>query len=491
MAQAGHADDLDTEDMALFTVEQVLEITGARLLSPVEARRLRQGIKRISTDSREVRSGDLFVALQGERYDGEAFVEAAIRQGAIGAIVQGRPAEARSAKAESGGAPPAGLLLGVADTLTALQQLAAHHRSRFDIPLVAVTGSNGKTTTKEMAAAVLAERGAVLKTEGNLNNRIGVPKTLLRLTERHEAAVIEMGVDQVGQTTRLCEIAGPTIGIITNIGPDHLEFFGSLEASAQSKAEMLDLMPPDGAVVLNADDAYFGYLASRARCRVVSFGFSMGAQVRAADVAPSARAGTAFDLILPGRTRPTRVTLPAHGTHNLSNALAAAAVGHLVGMSGAAIARGLARFKPATMRSEVTQAGGVTIINDCYNANPASMKAAIDLLADLGAGHRTIAVLGDMLELGPRSPEFHEEVGAYVGRRGVEWLVAVGELGRGLAAGARGAGLAPDRIRTVADAEEAAQAVTAILQAGDVVLVKASRRVQLERVVEQLKRGFV
>ena len=488
-APTDQADELEGEDVALFTVEQLVEITGARVLTPVDSSRLRKGIERLATDSRDVHPGDLFVALAGERYDGHEFVEAAVRQGALGAIVLGRPGDpplvrSKSTGHESAGQPP--LLLGVADTLLAYQQLAAYHRSRFDIPIVAVTGSNGKTTTKDMAAAILAERGTVLKTEGNLNNRIGVPRTLLRLTDRHEAAVIELGVDQVGQTTRLCEIVRPTIGLITNIGPDHLEFFGNLEASAQSKAEMLDLMSPEGAVVLNADDAYFGYLAARARCRVLSFGFSAAAQVRAADVVSDVEAGMAFQLVLPGRTRHPHVVLPVHGVHNLSNALAAAAVGHLLGMTGAAIARGLAKFTPATMRSQVSRVSGVTIINDCYNANPASMKAAIDLLVELGAGHRTVAVLGDMLELGTDSPTLHREVGAYLTRKGVASLIAVGELGRGLAAGAGDAGLSPEQIREVPDAGQAARAVKALVREGDVVLVKASRRMQLEQVVEQL-----
>ena len=463
--------------MPLFTIEEVLEITSARPLSPGDGRRVGRGVERISTDSREVQSGDLFVALQGDRYDGHAFVEEALRKGAVGAVV----ARQRSPAGEGR------LILEVEDTLQAYQQLAAYHRSRFDIPVVAVTGSNGKTTTKEMVAGVLAERGSVLKTEGNLNNRIGVPRTLLRLTEEDQAAVIEMGVDQIGQTSRLCEIVRPTIGVITNIGPDHLELFGSLEASAQAKAELLDHLLPEDAVVLNADDAYFGYLAARARCRVLSFGLSASAQVKAVDVAPDPGVGTRFRLQLPGRARHTPVILAAHGLHNVVNALAAAAVGHLQAMNGTTIGRGLARFRPASMRSEVTATGGVTIINDCYNANPASMKAAIDLLHALGEGRRTVAVLGDMLELGPTSAKLHRDVGDYLGRKGVGYLIAVGELGRELAAGAKRSGIPDANISEVTDAAAAAQTMQALLQRGDVVLVKASRRLRLEQVLAPLK----
>jgi UDP-N-acetylmuramoyl-tripeptide--D-alanyl-D-alanine ligase len=478
--------------MPLFTVEEVLEVTGARPVSGEAPRPLRGGVRRLCTDSREARRGDLFIALKGERFDGHRFVATALRRGAVGAVVQEPvaigPLAARSRGRARGRGLSAPLLLRVSDTLAAFQQLASYHRSRFQIPLVAVTGSNGKTTSKEMVALVLAERGTVLKTEGNLNNRVGVPQTLLRLTTRHEAAVIEMGVDRKGQTTRLCEIARPTIGLITNIGPDHLEFFGTLEASAQAKGELLDLLPQDGAAVLNADDAFYDYLASRARCPVVSFGLAQSAQVRAVDVVPSPT-GMTFQLLLPAQARGTRVLLPAHGAHNLSNALAAAAVGQALGMSGAAIARGLARFKPAAMRSQVVAWKGIRIINDCYNANPASMKAAIALLVELAAGSRTIAVLGDMLELGPETQTLHREVGAYLAERGVSRLIACGALGRSLAKGARAAGLASDRIEEAADAAAAAEIVRKLVQPGDVVLVKASRGMKMEQVIEQLMKA--
>ncbi|MER3424518.1 MAG: UDP-N-acetylmuramoyl-tripeptide--D-alanyl-D-alanine ligase, partial [Nitrospiraceae bacterium] len=384
---------------------------------------------------------------------------------------------------------PLPLILAVPDPLRAYQQLAAYHRKRFSIPMVAVTGSNGKTTTKEMVARVLGERYRVLVTEGNLNNRIGVPQTLLGLTSRHEAAVIEMGVDQKGQTTRLAEITRPTIGIITNIGPDHLEFFGTLEASAQAKGELLDLLPPDSAAVLNADDPYFGYLASRARCQVLSFGFSERAEVRASDVT-SNKKGTHFRLMLPGRTKPMPVVLSAYGHHNVSNALAAAAVGHLCHFNGTKIALGLSRFRPAMMRSQVEKIGGVRLINDCYNANPASMRAAIDVLADLGTGGRTIAVLGDMLELGRDSAALHHEVGGYVTERRVFSLIACGPLARNLAEGARAAGMSGDRIYEVGDAREAAAILASMIRVGDVVLVKGSRGMRMEQIVAVLYDRF-
>jgi UDP-N-acetylmuramoyl-tripeptide--D-alanyl-D-alanine ligase len=472
-------------DMSLFTIEEVLEVTSARLLLG-DSTELHRKIRRLCSDSREVGSGDLFVAFKGDHFDGHEFVEQSLHKGAIGALIEKGSVAASSLKSWSGATTP--FVLGVPDALLAYQQLATYHRSRFQIPIVAVTGSNGKTTTKEMIARVLEERWKVLVTEGNFNNRIGVPHTLLRLTDEHEAAVIEMGVDHKGQTTRLAEITRPTIGLITNIGPDHLEFFGTMEVSAEAKGELLDLLEPHHAVVLNADDLYFGYLASRARCRVVSFGLSPTALVRATDVQADAR-GMTFRLNLPGRVRPTPVTLPAHGFHNLSNALAAATVGYLCELSGAKIAQGLLHFRPATMRSQVERLSGMTVINDCYNANPASMKAAVDLLAELGIGTHTVAVLGDMLELGAHAPAFHLEVGAHVAARGITSLVSCGALGRAIAEGARNAGMAHERITECPDAQEAALRILSIAHPGDVVLVKGSRGMRMEQVVDALRAG--
>lgn len=260
----------DKELMGLFTIEELREVISVKVLAGQDALSGKRRIRQIGTDSRSIRRGDLFVALRGDRFDGHEFVPDVLAKGAAGAIVHDEyrlpPRSAAVRRIEGLSAP---FLFGVRDPLFAYQQLATHYRSRFTIPMVAVTGSNGKTTTKDMVASVLAQRWSVLKTEGNFNNRIGVPSTLFRLTARHQAAVIEMGVDQQGQTTRLCEIVRPTIGLITNIGPDHLEFLGSMEGSAQSKAELLDMLPADGMAILNADDTYFDYLAARAVSRHV------------------------------------------------------------------------------------------------------------------------------------------------------------------------------------------------------------------------------
>jgi UDP-N-acetylmuramoyl-tripeptide--D-alanyl-D-alanine ligase len=474
------------ETMGLFTVEELREVISVKVLMGQDSLLGKHRIRQISTDSRSIRRGDLFVALRGDQYDGHEFVPDVLAQGVAGAIVHDEyrlPPSPKRTRRVNGPAP---FLFGVRDPLFAYQQLATHHRSRFHIPMVAVTGSNGKTTTKDMAAEVLAQRWPVLKTEGNFNNRIGVPYTLFRLTARHQAAVIEMGVDQEGQTTRLCEIVRPTIGLITNIGPDHLEFFGSMEGSAQAKAELLDMLPVNGTAIVNADDPYFDYLAARAQCRVLSFGFSEMADVRASRITSDVRQGTAFRLHLPGRSRPISVRVKVHGIHNVTNALAAAAVGAALNLSGSMIAQGLGRFRPAAMRSQVVIHHGVHIINDCYNANPASMKAALELLAQWSPARERIAVLGDMLELGSETDRMHREVGRFLAEQELSRLIVCGTLGRHIAEGARQGGMAASQIDEVVDASAAADQLKRIVRQGDVVLVKASRGVKMEQVVQAL-----
>jgi UDP-N-acetylmuramoyl-tripeptide--D-alanyl-D-alanine ligase len=465
----------DLRGMALFTGEELIEIVGGKVVAGADlTARLR--VRRVHADSRSVRKGDLFVALPGERFDAHEFVPAALAAGAAAAIVR----EDFAMPVRAGA-----VVIAVADPLRAYQELAAAHRARFTMPVVAVTGSNGKTTTKEMVTAVLRERMRTLKTEGNLNNRIGVARTLFRLNARYEAAVIEMGVDDMGQTTRLCEIARPTLGLITNIGPDHLEFFKTMDRSAESKAELLAALPADGAAILNADDPYFPLFRKRARGRVVSFGLNARADVRAEKIEPHGRDGTQFLLVLPGRSRALLAHIGVPGEHNVTNALAAAAVGVALGVPGAAIVAGLAKFRPAAMRSQIEVRHGVRIIVDCYNANPASTRAAVRLLAESGAKGRRIAVLGDMLELGPTSAELHAEVGAFVAAQRIDLLIASGALARHLARGARSAGMTA--VHEVPDAPVAATELLGLVEPGDVVLVKGSRGMRLERVVEALR----
>ncbi len=466
--------------MATFTGDEVLAATGGTLLKGATGCR----IQRVCTDSRKVRKGDLFVALKGARFDGHQFLDEVFTRGAKGVVLEAFPRHAKVGKPASARADP--FVVKVKDSLRAYQDLATFHRTRFDIPVVAVTGSNGKTTTKEMVAKTLSQRWRLRKTAGNLNNRIGLPQTVLGLTAVHQAAVLELGVDATGQTTRLAEIARPTVGLITNVGNDHLEFFGSVDGSARAKAELLAHLPRDGAVILNADDPYYDFFRRRARCSVVSFGLQEDADVRGSHIQ---RRGTRteFRLRVIGRQRSHRLSLHVHGTHNVLNALAAIAVGHVLGLSVANVATGLSRFRPVAMRSQVSSWQGLRVIEDYYNANPDSMKAAVTLLQELGAGRRTIAVLGDMLELGTETRALHREVGAFVAGNRVSLLVACGEFGRELARGASAEGMPGARIFEARRVADAAAVLKKLVEPGDVVLFKASRAMQFECLVDVLR----
>ncbi len=467
--------------MATFEVEEVLAATQGTLLNQGKPPRLR--FRRVETDTRAVKPGDLFVALKGSNFDGHDFVGAAWKMGAKGVVVD----ESWSRKGlktlrTAGGASCA--VVCVKNTLHAYQDLATFHRARFSIPVVAITGSNGKTTTKEMVSRVLETRWCVLKTQGNFNNAIGVPKTLLGLQAKHQAAVIEMGVDQVGQTTLLAEIARPTLGVITNVGQDHLEHYKTMARSAKSKAELFAWLPQDGAAILNADDRYFASFAKKARCQVVSFGFQPSAGVRGTKLCWNG-AHTEFRLWLPNRKLSTRAMVRTMGVHNISNALAGAAVGHALRFSSTDIVSGLAKFRPAPMRSEIRRLGGATFLYDCYNANPDSVKAALDILVELDPQRRTIAVLGDMLELGAKEAQLHEDIGRYAARKNVGHVIVCGTFGSAMSKGI-GSVRTGTQVTVAKDALEAGAVLKAMLKRGDIVLMKASRGAQMERVFQVL-----
>lgn len=470
--------------MAVFEVDEILNATQGTLI-------VKGGHKgrlfRVKTDSREIKSGDLFLALKGEKFDGHEFVKKACKMGSRGVVVDETRAWEMLRQIRAAGTAPV-MVVGVKDTLRAYQNLARFHRLRFSIPVVAITGSNGKTTTKEMVYRVLATRWRVHKTQGNFNNAIGVPRTLLGLRAGHQAAVIEMGVDQVGQTTQLCDIVRPTSGVITNVGPDHLEFYGTLARSAASKAELLDWLPHDGgAAILNADDRYFEKFSRKAKCPVVSFGLSDRGDVRAADLVWNGHR-TEFRLLLPNRKKSKRVSVRIMGSHNVANALAGAAVGWALGFSGDDIVAGLEKFRPAPMRSEIRRWGGVMYLYDCYNANPASVKAALELLVGLDPTRRTIAVLGDMLELGPNEAQFHQEVGRDAARHHVTHLIACGAFGHKMQEGVQKA-RGTTRVSVVKDAVEAGELLKTVVKRGDVVLIKASRGAKMERVLDAVRPG--
>ena len=374
----------------------------------------------------------------------------------------------------------------VADPLAALWAVATGWRRRFEPLVVGVTGSIAKTSTKEAVASVLATRFRTLRNEGNLNNEIGLPLTLMRLGPEHEAAVLEMGMYVGGEIADLARMAQPRIGVITAVQPVHLARIGSLEAIEAAKGELLEALPPDGRAILNADDPIVRRMGHRSAARSLTYGFAADADVGADAVASAGLDGMRFILRAEGARRP--VSIPTLGRLSVHNALAGAAVGLVAGLSLDEIATGLETGWSAAHRVQLVRIGGVTLVDDTYNASPRSVVAALDLLAGLPG--RRGAVLGEMLELGEAADEGHRAVGEAAART-VDWLVVVGDGAAGIAEGAQAAGLAPARIVRVRDAESALEAIPPRLRDGDVVLVKASRGIGLDRLVDGLQDASV
>jgi len=425
----------------------------------------------VSTDTRTLQPGDLFVALTGESSDGHKFLADALGKGAVGVVVS-RKVEASC------------LTVRVDDTLVALGDLAGYYRSKFDPVMVGVTGSVGKTTTKEMIAAVVAAKGPVLKSAGNFNNEIGLPLTLLELSKKHATAVVEMAMRGSGQIEYLAKIAKPSIGVITNVHMSHIELLGSMDAIADAKGELLDYLPADGAAVLNADDAYFEYHKRRANCRVVSFGESPQADIRAVSAGLDAKGCCTFQVITPRGSFDVRIPVP--GEHNIKDALSAIAVGEIMGIDHEHIREALAKYTPPEKRSNVVPTrGGLVVIDDTYNAGPASVLSALKTLMMMEGG-RKIAVLGDMLELGEHALNAHLEVGRAARECGVDMLVVVGQLAKVISRGAIDAGLPVGAVSEYDDSWQAARELPEKLRERDVVLVKGSRAMKMERVVEGL-----
>jgi len=458
-----------------MTIADVVRGTQGALLG----RGLDGTVTGFSIDSRTCVSGDAFFAIRGVRQDGHAFIGNARARGASTAVVTHLPPDL---------VLPADFpVVLVDDTTHALQRLAAFHRRRHTLPVVGITGSNGKTTTKELTAAVLSARVRVLKAVGSLNNQWGVPLTLLGLEPEHEAAVLEFGMNAVGEIAALAQIAQPTVGVITAIAAAHLEGVGSLEGVQKAKGELVEAISPDGLVVLNADDPLVTALASRARGRVVTFGLAEAADVRLRDVRVT-EDGLAFTLEAWGTSAPVR--LPLTGRHNAWNAAAAVAVGVAVGVPIMDAATALGHAVPVKGRLLWREAAGVRILDDTYNANPASLRAALDALRDSGgvaprgAAGRAWVILGDMLELGTHAASAHHEAGAWVAALHVAGLATAGVGMRAAAAAARSAGC-PD-VAAYDTPEEAAAHVAERVASGDRVLVKGSRGMRMERAVETL-----
>jgi UDP-N-acetylmuramoyl-tripeptide--D-alanyl-D-alanine ligase len=455
--------------MIPFTLDEIGGVTGGRLVDgdPTAT------VTGVAVDSREVRPGDLFVALPGSRTDGSLFAVAAAQAGAVATMA---PA----------GMVFAGPRVEVADPLAALAALGTAVRDRSAATVVAVTGSNGKTTTKDLLAAALATRLRTVANRASFNNEVGLPLTLARIEPDTQAVVVEMGARGPGHIAALARLARPGVGVVLNVGESHLGMFGSRGAIAKAKAELVEALPADGTAVLNADDPQVAAMADRTVAQAILFGLGPTATVRADGVELDGDGAARFLLTTPAGTAPT--VLPAPGEHLVGCALAAAAVAHVLGVGPTDAAAGLAGAKLSPMRMQVLRRpDGLTIVNDAYNANPSSMAAALKTLAALGRpGGRTVAVLGEMAELGPSAADEHDRIGRLATRLGIDRLVGVGELGRVLVNAARMEGMWPEEAEAVTDPEAAVALLTPTLGPADVVLVKASRVVALDMVADAL-----
>ncbi len=450
--------------MNKLTLAEVALVTGTETNSDAEI-----FFEDVTTDSRKVTDGALFVALKGEHFNGEDFAAEALHKGAAAVLVS------KSAQNISGG-----VVLKVDDTLAAYRQIAGAWRNRFDIPVIAVTGSNGKTTTKDLTAAALSGLGHVQKTSGNFNNEVGVPMTLLELNDKHNAAVVEIGMRGLGQIETLAKVVRPTIGIVTNVSEAHIELLGSIENIARAKGELVESIKDGGTIILNADNPHTAGMKNLAGegVNVVTYGLEAPADVSAKNILIGS-VSTEFTLSCRGEDFDFEI--PMLGRHNVSNSLAAIAAGLTLGLSVEDIQRGVSSLTTTKMRFEVIRRDGLTIVNDAYNASPASMRVAIKTTSEVYSG-RLIAVLGDMMELGDISEAVHREIGAELVESRFDTLITLGELGKFIAVGARDAGL--KNVYTFDTHEDAAKKILEIVRDGDTILFKASHVMHMEKIIE-------
>ena len=459
--------------MAELRLDQMAEMTGGTILQGPPERVFRD----FNIDSRRTTAGELFFAIVARR-DGHEFVAGAAERGAAGAVVS------RSVPTVGGDFA----LLQVPDTLGALQLLAKKILEDRSLKVVGITGSVGKTTTKEFTAAILSRKFQVLKSEGNFNNHLGLALTLLRLEPRHDAAVLEMGMSAPGEIRTLAEIAPPDVAVITNVSPVHLEFLKTMEAIAAAKKEILEGMRTDGIAVLNGDDPFVEQIAQARNGRKIFFGLSRGCDIRVESLQRLGYDGFKFDLVLDGDRR--RIRFPFLSETYIYDLLAAVGVGRALSLSLDEIEQGIRDLKPCPKRGLLLRlAKKIVVVDDSYNSNPRALEAALRNYAALPA-RRRVAVLGDMLELGQAAAKFHEDAGLQAARSGWDLLVTVGPLSRHMAKGARLAGMGMDKLHSFAASEDAAAQVPALLREGDLVLVKGSRGIRTETIVEALKETF-
>jgi UDP-N-acetylmuramoyl-tripeptide--D-alanyl-D-alanine ligase len=432
-------------------------------------------VKNVCTDSRRAKPGDVFFAIKGENFDGHAFLNEVAEKKVTAVVIEQEKVPPQL---------PGCAVLSVPDTIAALGRFAAAYRRDFTLPVVCVCGSNGKTTTKELIASVLRQKFSTLSSEASFNNNIGVPLTLLRMEKTHEAAVLEAGTNHPGELAPLVEIIRPNLGVLTNIGREHLEFFGDMDGVAREEGHLAELLPPDGTLFVNGDNPWTPGVVRRTRAQVVRAGFGEKNDWRAGKIRLD-KNGVTFLAAAPEKEFCAEYRVPLLGRHQALNALFAMALGAQTGMTAAQIQRGLAECKPAKMRMQFWEAGGIRVLDDAYNANADSMVAALETLRDLPLQGRRVAVLGDMAELGAHSEAAHAEVGRRAAELQVGQLFAVGKMAPVVAKAARDAGLS--RVIEFENVEAATKAVKSFLKSGDLVLLKASRSSRLERIAETLK----
>jgi UDP-N-acetylmuramoyl-tripeptide--D-alanyl-D-alanine ligase len=436
-------------------------------------------IKNVCTDSRKAQAGDLFFAIKGERHDGHDFLDEVAAKGAAAVVVEKSKVQSPKSKVVPGVA-----VLAVADARAALGKFAAAYRRGFDLPVVCVGGSNGKTTVKELIASALRQKLATLWSEASFNNDLGVPLTLLRLEKTHQAAVLEAGTNHPGELVPLVKMIRPKFGVITNVGREHLEFFGDVAGVAREEGRLAELLPADGKLFMNGDNEWTEQIAKRTRAKVVRVGLGEKNDWRAEKIRLD-KNGVTFRAQAPREEFCGGYRINLLGRHQVANALLAIAVGEELGLGRAEIQRGLAECQPAKMRLQFWEANGIRVLDDAYNANADSTLAALETLCALPLQGRRVAVLGDMNELGAHSEAAHAEAGHRAAELGIGQLFAVGKMAAITARAAREAGL--NRVIELADVEAAMKAVKQFLKTGDVVLLKASRAAHLERIAETLK----
>jgi len=456
----------------MFTVKDILIATKGKLISGNEADILRG----VSTDTRRIKGGELFIAIKGQKFDGHNFILDAVSKGAGGILVQ------EGCILNPNFRLPDISIISVENSVTALGDIASFHRARFNIPILGITGSNGKTTTKEMVSHILSKRYNVLKNFGTENNHIGVPLTLMQLRPEHTIAVLEMGANHPGEIRRLAEIVRPKSAIITNIGPSHLEFFSDLDTVFKTKIEVLEYLDEDGILVINGDDEYLSKL--KTGHKVIRFGLDKSYDFYADKIRIEP---DGIDFRLNGKDE---LRLNIVGRHNIYNALAAIALSSNFGSPIDEIRESLSEFKMPNMRLEVKNVGDIRIINDTYNANPSSMRQAIEVLKEVTGKGRKVLVAGDMLELGNFSSRFHHLVGRQAAESGIDLIVAVGKLAEHIVNGALEAGMSAKKIKLCNFTKEACEVLAGLVKKGDTILVKGSRAMKMEEIVNALEAQF-